>query len=94
MVIGNLASLLSGGSPPKIKPRKRRPKHDRSCAHCFTTNTPIWRRGPDGSLCNACGLVYIRQQRKSARQQVLATREPTASSNLALISIANLLNPD
>lgn len=28
------------------------------CHSCSTTETPEWRRGPDGArtLCNACGL--------------------------------------
>jgi len=30
------------------------------CVHCQSTETPLWRAGPDGpkTLCNACGVRY------------------------------------
>lgn len=30
------------------------------CVHCLSTETPLWRAGPDGpkTLCNACGVRF------------------------------------
>lgn len=46
--------------PPRKRGRKplNRPKQE--CKSCKTTQTPEWRKGPDGrnSLCNACGLRW------------------------------------
>ncbi|CEP63002.1 GATA-type transcription factor LALA0_S07e00188g [Lachancea lanzarotensis] len=41
------------------------------CAHCSTTKTPEWRKGPYGkrSLCNACGLFYKKLVRKFGDSQ-------------------------
>ncbi|KAF8099381.1 hypothetical protein N665_0245s0058 [Sinapis alba] len=37
----------------------------RCCSDCKTTKTPMWRGGPSGpkSLCNACGIRFMRQRR-------------------------------
>lgn len=37
------------------------------CDICLTTDTPEWRKGPNGprTLCNACGLRYSKQVRKT-----------------------------
>ncbi|SCU83929.1 LAME_0C07382g1_1 [Lachancea meyersii CBS 8951] len=41
------------------------------CAHCLSTKTPEWRKGPYGrrSLCNACGLFYKKLFRKFGDSQ-------------------------
>ncbi|KAH7282327.1 hypothetical protein KP509_35G025300 [Ceratopteris richardii] len=40
----------------------------RICAQCKTMRTPLWRNGPQGpkSLCNACGIRYKKEERRSA----------------------------
>ncbi|EIE80678.1 global nitrogen regulator protein [Rhizopus delemar RA 99-880] len=47
-----------GSFTQKTKSRKSSfQKDDIQCYHCQTTNTPLWRRSPEGAvLCNACGL--------------------------------------
>lgn len=34
--------------------------HRLRCVHCHSTETPLWRTGPDGpkTLCNACGVRF------------------------------------
>ncbi|EFA75982.1 GATA-binding transcription factor [Heterostelium album PN500] len=63
------------------RPPKERFGH---CAKCETTETPEWRRGPDGetSLCNACGLQYAKQMRKERESSTVAT----------IGSLSNILN--
>ncbi|ORZ38026.1 hypothetical protein BCR44DRAFT_1384694, partial [Catenaria anguillulae PL171] len=52
--------LLAG---QRVRPRKRQrtgPPPGGRCHSCSATETPEWRRGPDGraTLCNACGLHW------------------------------------
>jgi len=57
------------------------------CHSCGTTDTPEWRRGPDGckSLCNACGLHYAKILR---RETMIPNRQPAR----ATMTLNNLLN--
>lgn len=42
------------------------------CTDCGTVESPEWRKGPQGpkTLCNACGLRYAKQSRKSKENTV------------------------
>ncbi|CAO3696702.1 unnamed protein product [Umbelopsis ramanniana] len=56
-----------------VKQYRRRAKRATGsprCHSCNTTDTPEWRRGPDGArtLCNACGLHYAKLMRKSEKK--------------------------
>ncbi|KEY72594.1 hypothetical protein S7711_10091 [Stachybotrys chartarum IBT 7711] len=50
----------------KIKWPRGRAAPPGGCHSCKKTETPEWRRGPDGArtLCNGCGLHYAKQERK------------------------------
>lgn len=47
---------------------------NQACRQCGVTETPEWRRGPDGShtLCNACGLRFSKQMRKRGEEELAA----------------------
>lgn len=51
------------------KGRGRKPKTH--CHQCGLTSTPEWRRGPTGSrsLCNACGIYYMKLLRRFTEDQ-------------------------
>ncbi|KAJ2027256.1 hypothetical protein IWW57_002687, partial [Coemansia sp. S610] len=59
-------------SPAHTKARKRSKRADatqpNSCRSCGISETPEWRRGPDGArtLCNACGLHYAKLNKRRA----------------------------
>jgi len=49
---------LTSGQPRKGASEDGEPSTT-ICRNCHTTNTPLWRRDPEGQpLCNACGLFY------------------------------------
>ncbi|KAJ1954145.1 hypothetical protein IWQ62_005829 [Dispira parvispora] len=52
------------------------------CHSCGCTETPEWRKGPKGprTLCNACGLVYAKMNRKSTKGKSLTVSTTGSSS--------------
>jgi hypothetical protein len=54
------------------KKKKRRHAPDQFvCRTCGRTDSPEWRKGPDGpkTLCNACGLRWAKQIRKAPGEE-------------------------
>ena len=80
------------GKGPQYKKRSRAPAPG-SCQACGTTETPEWRRGPDGArtLCNACGLHYAKLVRKRMQQEGGEEPSPShASPQVSLVSLEEL----
>lgn len=78
--------------------RRPRSRSHKVCAHCGTSESSQWRRGPfdKAMLCNACGLRYSRnfakkQQQKSDRQQMVSEARQSTSGGTRS-DIYDLLN--
>ncbi|KAI1319145.1 hypothetical protein EDD11_004788 [Mortierella claussenii] len=80
----------SGADAPYQKYRKRakRTQPPGRCLSCDSSDTPEWRRGPDGArtLCNACGLHYAkllkRQNEQNQQQHRLSAGPPSVKKGL------------
>ncbi|ORE18776.1 hypothetical protein BCV71DRAFT_226745 [Rhizopus microsporus] len=61
----------STSSSRQRKRVQKRPAFQGRCHSCNISETPEWRRGPDGArtLCNACGLHYAKLTKKQQQQQ-------------------------
>ncbi|KAJ7194150.1 hypothetical protein GGX14DRAFT_586965, partial [Mycena pura] len=65
------AARGAGAAKSEYRKRSRAtPPAARKCHSCQTRETPEWRRGPDGvrTLCNACGLQYVKLLRKRKKE--------------------------
>ncbi|KAI9356201.1 hypothetical protein DFJ73DRAFT_823347 [Zopfochytrium polystomum] len=71
-VIRRKRMRIAMDEPSEVRPpvRKRTSKKESDagpglCHGCHATETPEWRRGPSGSrtLCNACGLIYVKMKK-------------------------------
>lgn len=66
------------------KKRRGRAAPPGRCYSCNRSETPKWRRGPDGqrTLCNSCGLHYAKLTRKSnGRKNANLSARPNHSSD-------------
>ncbi|KAL4738748.1 hypothetical protein BDV11DRAFT_189000 [Aspergillus similis] len=59
------SSRIEQRVPPENEFRKRL-KAEYKCADCGTSDSPEWRKGPEGpkTLCNACGLRWAKMEKK------------------------------
>ena len=48
----------------------------RACTQCHAQQTPVWRAGPHGpkTLCNACGVRWMKHSKRSTRHYVPKSR--------------------
>lgn len=67
------------------KKRGKRSNFQNRCHSCNISETPEWRRGPDGArtLCNACGLHYAKLAKKvkqegEAKKEMMEDRDDTS----------------
>ncbi|OJJ74702.1 hypothetical protein ASPBRDRAFT_39897 [Aspergillus brasiliensis CBS 101740] len=53
-------------NPTEVMDRKKRMKGEYMCTDCGTSDSPEWRKGPEGpkTLCNACGLRWAKKEKK------------------------------
>ncbi|XP_024542484.1 GATA transcription factor 21 [Selaginella moellendorffii] len=63
----------------------------RTCKHCGTMKTPLWRNGPLGpkSLCNACG-IRLRKARRNSNNQEAPAASPAGKRKLDQSSSARI----
>ncbi|GAM28385.1 hypothetical protein SAMD00019534_115610, partial [Acytostelium subglobosum LB1] len=66
------SSPLRNGSTAHHPYRRKYKPVPGPCVRCEATETPEWRKGPDGqrNLCNACGLKYKKDLAKLRRREM------------------------
>ncbi|KAI8646957.1 hypothetical protein BD408DRAFT_409502 [Parasitella parasitica] len=64
-------------NPARQRKRGKRPQFRGRCHSCNISETPEWRRGPDGArtLCNACGLHYAKLARKQQENRGMSNAQ-------------------
>ncbi|KAJ5642507.1 White collar 1 protein [Penicillium lividum] len=64
------------------QPSRKRKRLDQICARCRVTETPEWRKGPEGkrNLCNRCGLQWSKSLRQERiRENVIVANQDDLS---------------
>ncbi|KAF5100568.1 hypothetical protein D0Z00_001187 [Geotrichum galactomycetum] len=89
----SMASIPASIVPPpsaaagarKHSRRRNRSIDDTVCRHCGTSETPEWRRGPDGArtLCNACGLYHAKMVKKQGTKIAAETIRRRRNSSVS-----------
>lgn len=75
----------SAGGARKHSRKRNRSIDDTVCRHCGTSETPEWRRGPDGArtLCNACGLYHAKMVKKQGTKIAAETIRRRRNSSVS-----------
>ncbi|KAF8952566.1 hypothetical protein BGZ46_003439 [Entomortierella lignicola] len=87
------------GQHQKYRKRAKRTHPPGRCLSCDSSDTPEWRRGPDGArtLCNACGLHYAklvkRQNQKLLEQQQSANQDGNSAAR-SLVPSSHMMGID
>ncbi|RUS22514.1 hypothetical protein BC937DRAFT_88657 [Endogone sp. FLAS-F59071] len=88
-IIRNKRTSSVSNSPARSKYRKRskRAAPPGRCHSCNISETPEWRRGPDGArtLCNACGLHFAKLTRKRALQNPSSPSDTSSRSGTTTV---------
>jgi hypothetical protein len=80
----------SDGETKRAKKRMRASVGGIRCHLCGVTETPEWRRGPDGSrtLCNACGLYHAKLVKKKGEAEAAEMLREKREARMGAVAAA------